>query len=312
MAVSIERIAVRWLVYYWPIVASERFIPQSQAEGAGSARPMAFRGALQALVGAFHGQGEHGGLSSWHSAANTGRLSAEVDRLQRAALRSIAATIRSGPVAFAGGALDSGPVFEFDGPTTSVVMTADLWRELCLLGHWIVDAVIVRWAALTERFSVRQGIRSGEVLPLLLARPDPARTTAMARQVFLSGQVHRCVWSRRSLDDRRFTVDHVIPFALWGNNDLWNLQPTHPQVNGEKSDKLPASQLLEEARSDIVANWRLLRDLMPEAFDRQAQALVGKRPSAVQDWEGDLFGRLREAVELTAIQRGVERWVPSG
>lgn len=311
IAVPTDRIAARWLVYYWPIVASERFIPQSQAEGVGSARPMAFRGDLEALVRAFQGQGEHGGLSSWHAAATTGRLPADVVTLQRTALRAIAAAIRSGPVAFAGGALDSGPVFEFDARTRAVVMTAELWRELCLLGHWIVDAVIVRWAALTERFAVRQGISSGEVLPLLLARPDPARTTAMARQVFQAAQVDRCVWSRRRLDEQRFAVDHVIPFALWGNNDLWNLQPTHPQVNGEKSDKLPAAQLLEAARPAMITNWELLRSEVPEVFDRQAEALIGRRPSGQLDWQVELFGRLREAVELTAIQRGVERWVPT-
>lgn len=310
VAVPIDRIAARWLVYYWPIVASKRFIPQSQAEGAGSARPMAFRADLEALVRAFQGHGEHGGLSSWHAAATAGRLPAEVVTLQRAALRAIAAAIRSGPVAFAGGALDSGPVFEFDGRTRSVVMAADLWRELCLLGHWIVDAVIVRWAALTERFAVRQGVGSGEVVPLLLVRPDPGRTTAMARQVFLAAQVDRCVWSRRPLDEHRFAVDHVIPFALWGNNDLWNLQPTHPQVNGEKSDMLPAAQLLEESKLALLANWELLRSEVPEVFDRQAEALLGRRPNGQRDWQIELFGRLREAVELTAIQRGVERWLP--
>ena len=177
-----------------------------------------------------------------------GRLSKDMARLQQVALRSIANTIRSGPVAFAGGALGTGPVFEFDPTTRSVVMAADLWRELCLLGHWIIDAVIVRWAALTERFAHRQGIRSGEVLPLLLARPTPERATAMARQIYLDAGVKRCVWSMRSLDGRHFAVDHVIPFALWGNNDLWNLLPAHPAVNGEKSDRLPSGELLMSRR----------------------------------------------------------------
>ena len=75
----------------------------------------------------------------------------------------------------------------------------------------------------------------------------------------------------------------MIPFALWGNNDLWNLQPTHPAVNDEKSDKLPARELLVVSRLLIVENWRLLRDAAPRSFDRQAESLIGHpiRPGRV-------------------------------
>ena len=287
VAVGIDRIAARWLVYYWPIFASERFIPQSQSEGKGQNQPVAFRASLTALMGAYVAQGEHGGLAAWHAASAAGRLSKDLARLQQAALRSIANTIRSGPVAFAGGALATGPVFEFHPKTRSVVMAADLWRELCLLGHWIIDAVIVRWAALTERFAHRQGIRSGEILPLLLARPTHERATAMARQIYLDAGVKRCVWSMRSLDGRHFAVDHVIPFALWGNNDLWNLLPAHPAVNGEKSDRLPSGELLMSRRPEILANWCLVRDAMQEAFDRQAENLLGHRLRGVMSWEAE-------------------------
>jgi hypothetical protein len=36
VGVPLARIAERWLQYYWPLFASELFIPQSQSEGAGS------------------------------------------------------------------------------------------------------------------------------------------------------------------------------------------------------------------------------------------------------------------------------------
>jgi SAM-dependent methyltransferase len=65
VAVPIDRIAARWLRYYWPIFASPQPIPQSQAEGAGSNQPIAFRAPLQALMQAFAQQGEHGGLAAW-------------------------------------------------------------------------------------------------------------------------------------------------------------------------------------------------------------------------------------------------------
>ena len=132
------------------------------------------------------GQGEHGGLSAWHSAWTTGTLPADVTQLQKAAMRQIADAIRHGPVAFSGGSLETGSVFGYDGGERAVLMSGELWRELSLLGHWIVDAVIVRWASLTERFAHRQAIDAGDVLPLLLARPAPERTTTLARQIFIA------------------------------------------------------------------------------------------------------------------------------
>lgn len=308
VAVPVDRMAERWLRYYWPIFASPQTIPQSQSEGAGPNQPVAFRAPLQALMQAFGQQGEHGGLAAWQAAASAGQLDARLQRLQREALRSIAATIRSGPVTYAGGALDSGRIFQFDGPTRSVLMSAELWRELGLLGHWIIDAVIVRWAALTERFAHRQGIHAGDVLPLLLARPDPDRVTAVARGIYLAAKADRCVWSGRRLNPKSFVVDHAIPFSLWGNNDLWNLLPADKAVNGQKSDKLPTGELLKARQPEILDNWRLTRDAMPQAFDRQASHLLGHDLQSGKAWEGELFTRLREAIELTALQRGIERW----
>ena len=311
VAVPMDRIARRWLNYYWPIIASDRFVPQSQAEGAGNLQqPVTFRAPLLALIQQFSGQGAHGGLTAWHLASTSGRLPAEIVALEREALRSIAGAIRSGPVTYAGGSLESGRVFEYDARTKAVLMSDGLWRELSLLGHWIVDAVVVRWAALTERFAQSQGLHSGDVLPLLLARPEPERATAQARAVFLASGAGHCVWSGRELSHRSLAVDHLIPFALWGNNDLWNLVPAHAAINGHKSDKLPAGALLLERRLSIVNSWSLLRDAMPEAFDRQALHLLGSRPGGESNWRSDLFARLREAVEVTALQRGVERWTP--
>ncbi len=311
IAIPIERIAQRWLAYYWPIVASTVFVPQTQAEGARNPKqPMAFRALLHALIQQFSNQGAHGGLSAWHLASTSGRLSPAVMAMERDTLRSIANTIRSGPVAFSGGALESGKVFEYDSQSKSVLMSAGLWRELSLLGHWIIDAVIVRWAALTERFAHRQGLRSGDVLPLLLACPEPERATAQARAIFRASEFGHCVWSGRTLTERTLAVDHVIPFSLWGNNDLWNLVPAHTAINNHKSDKLPASTLLLERRSSILQSWDLLRDAMPEAFDRQALNLLNVKPASNANLQNELFSRLREAIELTALQRGVERWMP--
>jgi hypothetical protein len=92
---------------------------------------------------------------------------------------------------------------------------------------------------------------------------------------------------------------------------LWNLLPAHPQANSDKSDKLPASALLHERRVEIVRNWELLREALPVPFDGHAAKLLGRQGGGALAWQSDLFSALRQSVELTAVQRGVERWYPT-
>lgn len=309
VGIPLRRIAERWLLYYWPIMASQRLVPQSRAEAA-DAKPLKFRASLTALVREYAGKGSFGGLSAWHLARTRGGLSAEVTALLNNALRDISGAIRSGPVAFSGGALATGPVFSYDPRTKLVEMPADLWREFSLLGHWIRDAVIVRWAELSGQFGIRQGISAADVLPLLLAQPEADRVTALARASFESAGVKECTWSGKRLS-AGFAVDHVIPFSLWANNDLWNLVPTDPKVNLQKSDKLPAHELLIERRMHLTEGWSILRDSLPAPFDAQAEQLLGQPLRATGPWQDLLFTRLREAIETTAMQRGIERWVPA-
>jgi hypothetical protein len=102
----------------------------------------------------------------------------------------------------------------------------------------------------------------------------------------------------------------MIPFSLWGSNDLWNLLPVDPRVNNNKSDKLPTTILLKARRTSIFEAWHALRDNVPIPFDRQAIHLLGEPIGTGTGWEDRLFARVREAVEITALQRGIERWSP--
>ena len=80
------------------------------------------------------------------------------------------------------------------------------------------------------------------------------------------------------------------------------------KVNGQKSDKLPSARLLVDRRSAILEDWEVLRCAMPDAFDRQASHLLGGVTQVTTSMTNELFARFKEAVEVTALQRGVERW----
>ncbi|WP_418887615.1 HNH endonuclease domain-containing protein [Leeuwenhoekiella marinoflava] len=46
-------------------------------------------------------------------------------------------------------------------------------------------------------------------------------------------------------------MDHVIPFSVWKNNDLWNLLPAAAHINARKRDKIPAPELIARQRGHI-------------------------------------------------------------
>lgn len=54
--------------------------------------------------------------------------------------------------------------------------------------------------------------------------------------------------------------------------------------------------------------WQVLRKAQSILFDRQASLLLGGSPSESPEWAAAMFGRFREAVEVTAMQRGEARW----
>jgi CRISPR/Cas system Type II protein with McrA/HNH and RuvC-like nuclease domain len=129
-------------------------------------------------------------------------------------------------------------------------------------------------------------ISPSEVIERLLRTPVRERNVLDARRVYSDLPSRECVWSGTALGNR-FDVDHVLPFSLWRNNDLWNLLPANPQVNRDKGDSLPTNALLKRRRDVILSYWHALHGATQKRFE----VVV-------------------EAVEVTALQRGCLRWEP--
>jgi 5-methylcytosine-specific restriction endonuclease McrA len=106
------------------------------------------------------------------------------------------------------------------------------------------------------------------VVELLLTRPEAERETQLARTLYAGKRDLECVWTGRRVTS--FEVDHVIAFALWGNNDLWNLMPASRTANHAKRDALPSRALLEAAEPRLVDCWQFLRRQAPRRFDSEA------------------------------------------
>ena len=103
-------------------------------------------------------------------------------------------------------------------------------------------------------------------------------------------------------------MDHVIPYSLWLNNDLWNLLPASPAVNHAKSDRLVSRDSLMHSRDLIVHYWETLRGDNPVRFDTELRRALIRRGGEVGGWQSAAFAGLVESVEMLGIQRGLARW----
>jgi SAM-dependent methyltransferase len=298
VGLPVRYVAEKWLQYYWPLVESRTFIPQLNGERSDAGKPIKFRKHLQELVQRYV---KAGGYSGFRIERNKGLLSPDSQKLLRTLMANIEDAIIKGPVVFAGGALITGRVFGYDAKARQVLIPNDLWIELSHLGYWVSQAVILQWAEKTTKLG--EGIEVATVVNLLLDKEDE-RTTIEARKLFSSVEHLECVWTGSALRDS-FDVDHLIPFDLWHNNDVWNLLPASKTANSKKSNKLPSTEILRARKDCIVGYWELLRDKNSQRFDKEAGTLL---VMPTNNWQNALYGQLCNAIEVTALQRGVGRW----
>jgi hypothetical protein len=267
-------------------------------EAPTSGKQITFRKRLSQLVALYT---KCGGYSAFRIERNKGQLPGDTQRLLGGVMTDITKAIVQGPVEFSGGALKTGYVFGYEARTRQIHIPSDLWIEFSHLGYWIGQAVVLQWAEKASRLD--ENIEVAHVVRLLLAREDE-RTTIEARQFFGSLSNLECVWTGARLGEK-WDVDHVIPFDLWHNNDVWNLLPASKAANSKKSNKLPSTELLRDRKDSIVGYWEMLRGKNAERFDKEAETLIAL-PSS--NWQNPLYGQLCHAIEVTALQRGVGRW----
>lgn len=284
VGIPVDLMVERWLFYYWPIFASPVFIPQIRTEPTG--KPIKFRKSLTLLVTHYQSLG---GLDAFAIDFRSTKITGDGRFLLKKAWSDIRSAIITGPVKYA----EQGEMFSYDKKTKCIYCETELWKEFCLTGYWIRDALILRWAELTSKLALDQNV--GEILGLLLTNPVIDREVAVARKCYLNQQSLRCVWSGKTITTGQLAVDHVLPFSLWGNNDLWNLMPSDTKVNGDKSNKIPTCELLESQRDLIVYSWQQLNTYEPQLFHFEVNRILGS--FSEKRWENTLFDYLKRSCE---------------
>ncbi|WP_244208597.1 HNH endonuclease domain-containing protein [Vreelandella andesensis] len=126
---------------------------------------------------------------------------------------------------------------------------------------WVEPAIVHEWAQLMQRYDTSYDTGTlHNALQWQESRRDTQQVRQLVSQRLQSPAPLPCVWSRSDLHRQRYAIDHCFPWSRWNNNDLWNLLPATEKANQAKSDRLPAADVMQRAKQDILHWWQYLDD----------------------------------------------------
>ena len=322
----------KWLLYYYPVIESQAFLPQLHGEKPDSFhKRISFRPLFREVTDYYAGKG---GFSAFYNDYVNGSLAPEISPAVYALIAKIRTTITTMPMKHLGrsqGHRDYS-VFSYNRDARripagmpvgqeSVVQysgTFSFRKSLFLvfqyLGSFISgdDSLVYQWAEFTRKASGGT-LAVAAVMETLRTMPETERAVSEARQVYtqLYQNYHHlaCVWSGKPITDMGLLhVDHMIPFSVWKNNNLWNLMPAYESINAKKRDMIPSPEFIEKRADAIVTNWNSMYEVYPKRFLREINlALVGL-PEQSSGWQDVALERLGEKCAYLIDVRGFDAW----
>lgn len=200
-------------------------------------------------------------------------------------------------------------IYEYERQTFSIPI--DYYEAFQVLGSFISsqDTILFKWAEFSVQAS-GQTLSTTQVLNAVLKSPvterDILESKALYRNILKTDGKVRCVWSGDTIT--RYDIDHIIPFTIWKNNDLWNLLPARPDINKQKRDKIPSPQLIDNQRELITHYWSLLNNHKQQRFRKELQiALLGYDQSI--EWHEPAITQLKNSCDYLIATRAFESWI---
>ena len=319
----------KWLLYYYPFI--ENNIPQKAREDEPGAKQISFRRTFRTLTEYYAGNGK---FSGFYRDYMKGEVPPEIVPVFRPLVRGIRTTITQYPMKHLGYSATGRhyPVFDYDREfsvpsgkfpvnreyliqnlgTYSISREYDTIFEI--LGSFIAgdDAVLFQWAEFTKaasngNVSLAASLEHLRTFPVTDRDKEPAGSFYRGLQKE-QGFIH-CVWSGKVIRDKESPeIDHVLPFSVLKNNDLWNLLPATKQVNMDKLDKIPDPEFIEKRKPAIKLYWGLLREKFPQQFDRELAISLTGPIDMKRDWQETAIGKLKEKCRYFIGVRGFDSW----
>ncbi len=311
----------KWLLYYYPILESTQSIPQIY----GSAN-LAFESHFRKIID-FYARGL--GFSAFYNDLRNMGIPDAIQPEFIDLVRSMQRTVTGMPMRYIGRSISSEyySIFTYENPTRGGArqkvdiewMVRSLGRfsipyayytAFNVLGSFIngQDSILFKWAEFSVNAS-GQRLSFEQVVNEVLKSPITDRDVRESKQIYQSmlgqeGKVY-CVWTGNQI--KRYDIDHVIPFSVMRNNDLWNLLPSDPKTNNKKRDKIPSPYLIEKQRDLISHYWDLLSRSHPTRFRKEIQvSLIGTSEESVR--HEIALKQLSGKCEYLISSRGFEEW----
>jgi hypothetical protein len=186
----------------------------------------------------------------------------------------------------------------------------DYYQAFQVLGSFITgqESILFKWAEFSvnasgKRVSIEKVIN--EVLKSPITERDILESKKIYKAILKKEGSVRCVWTDKPITT--FDIDHVIPFSVWKNNDLWNLLPSQATINNKKRDKIPSVDLIEKRRDLILHYWELMNENQSQRFQKEIQiALLGNNDFS--RWKEMAINQLQTSCNYLIVTRGYEEW----
>jgi hypothetical protein len=319
----------KWLLYYYPFIDNN--IPQKAREDEPSAKQISFRKFFRPITEYY---ADNGKFSGFYKDYMKGTLLPEIVPVFRSLIKDIRRTITEYPMSHLGYSAEKKlySIFDYDREfeipsrkfpvereyliqnmgTYSLPKAYDTIFEI--LGSFISgeDAVLFKWAefirsASNGNVSLASSLEHLRTFPVTDRDKEPAGSFYQGLQ--REQNVIHCVWSGKPIRDKEsLEIDHLLPFSVLRNNDLWNLLPATKQVNKDKLDKIPLPEFIEERKPAIKLYWSLLREQYPQQFDRELEISLTGPIDLKSDWQEIAIRKLKEKCHYFIEVRGFDAW----
>ncbi len=316
---------IKWIDYYYPLLAAR--IPQKYGEN--ESRTIAFRKEFEELIDMYPP-----GASAEQLMYDLKKGIRDQNRIKPVLrlCRKLRDTIVKQPMHYIGSAIGrGGEIYSYKGNRSGKITTLDQeWlinhmgsfsipiefhHVLLAVGAFIsgTNSIIFKWAEFTSGLKTDSSLQTSDIISML-SKDVSERDVKQAKDFYSDILVRdklECVWTGKKLQVNSMNIDHAFPFVALRNNDLWNLLPAHQQVNNEKRDAVPTTDILKQkqVKERIIKVWSNLALKFEDQFFNEIRiALLGNNRLDLNNWENSCYTGLINMSEYLINQRGLIPW----
>ncbi|MBK8054933.1 MAG: hypothetical protein IPK35_17095 [Saprospiraceae bacterium] len=311
----------KWLIYYYPIFESEIEIPQINGKNV----KVAFQSHFKPIINHYALRGK---ISVFYNELRIRGIANEINLDFYRLVQKIKDTIITMPMRFIGRSIsdDYYSIFNYtpakfknDKKQNSqwlvescgtFTIPKDYYEAFKILGSFIsgTDNILFKWAEFSVKASGKV-LSTGTIVNEILKFPVTERDVEASKKLYYEilakhGSVS-CVWSGSNI--AKYDIDHMLPFSIYKNNDLWNLLPSSPPTNKSKLDKIPSLKLITEQKELIIHYWEIIHQYQTERFLNELQiSLLGNYSK--DNWQQNAFNQLLQTSKYLIETRGYPEW----